>query len=225
MYHAIQLTSFSLMHLEYFLEGLSDEDARERLPKRDGTRMNAISWIVCHVAGQWLGSALRAADTTDAQLQALLDRRTAYLAAFEMPPSLDEALRFLHDVREACRWVERAGDAYLGSLGRDGFHNRLHPSENAGTGLIRAVFHNWCHMGEINAIRQVQGHPEVEYVRFMGKNMEWLPDGSPTPEWVPYPPLHQVGPDPSGIAERAAFYTAAASGISQAGDGEPRPAR
>src|SRR5690606_31805350 len=187
MYHPVQLTSFSLMHLEYFLEDLSDEDARERLPKRDGTRMNAISWIVCHVAGQWLGSALRAAESTDDHLQELMDRRTRYLAAFEDPPSLDEARAFLHDVREACRWVEQADDAYLGSLGREGFRNRLHPSETAGTGLLRAVFHNWCHMGEINAIRQVQGHREIEFVRFMGRNMEWLPDGSPTPEWVPYP--------------------------------------
>jgi hypothetical protein len=108
MYHPVQLISFSLMHLEYFLEDLSDDDARERLTKRDGTRMNAT-----------------------------------------------------------------------------------------------------------NAIRQVLGHPEVEYVRFMGKNMDWLPEGSPAPEWVPYPPAHQIAPDPTAIAARSEFYALATAATKQ----------
>jgi hypothetical protein len=218
MFHPVQLVSFSLMHLEYFLEDLSDADARERLLKRDGTRMNAISWLVGHVAAQWLGTAARASETTDDRLQGLLDRRADLLARFEVPPSLDEARSFLHDVREACRWVETAGDSYLGSPGREGFRNRLHPNENAGTGLVRAVFHTWCQMGEINSIRQMLGHHEIEFVRFMGKNMEWLPEGA-TPDWVPYPPIHQVAPDPAGLGERSAFY-AAATGRGMDGDGD-----
>lgn len=38
MYHPIQLASFALMHLEYFLEGLTDEEARVASARRMGQK-------------------------------------------------------------------------------------------------------------------------------------------------------------------------------------------
>lgn len=54
---------------------------------------------------------------------------------------------------------------------------------------MRAVLHTWCHGGEINAIRQMLGHPEIPFVMFMKGNMDWLPAGSADPAWVEYPPV------------------------------------
>jgi hypothetical protein len=57
MYRLIDLTQFALSEFERGLAGLSDEDARARLKKADGTEMNAISWTVGHIAGHWASQA------------------------------------------------------------------------------------------------------------------------------------------------------------------------
>lgn len=50
-YRPIEIARFALSEFERGLDGLSDEDARKRLTKADGSEMNAISWTVCHIAG------------------------------------------------------------------------------------------------------------------------------------------------------------------------------
>jgi hypothetical protein len=48
--------------------------------------------------------------------------------------------------------------------------------ESAGTFLMRAVMHTWFHCGEINAIRQLLGHPEIAFVGPFDGNLEWVPE-------------------------------------------------
>ncbi len=45
--------------------------------------------------------------------------------------------------------------------------------ENVGTALMRATLHTWFHTGEISAIRQMLGHPEIAFVGNMLGNLEW----------------------------------------------------
>ncbi len=57
MYHANELADFALSEFQRGLEGLTEEEFQARTPKADGTQMNAISWIVGHIASRWLGVA------------------------------------------------------------------------------------------------------------------------------------------------------------------------
>jgi hypothetical protein len=61
--------------------------------------------------------------------------------------------------------------------------------EALGTSVIRNTLHTLFHTGEINAIRQTLGHPEILFISMMEGNMEWLPAGSGEPAWVTYPPV------------------------------------
>jgi len=46
-------------------------------------------------------------------------------------------------------------------------------SENLGTQLMRAVLHTWFHAGEINAMRQMLGHEEIQFVGRMAGQLEY----------------------------------------------------
>ena len=215
MFHPIQLASFALMHFEYFLDSLTDAEARRRLRKEDGTEMNAISWIVGHVSWQWTVHALAAAPGPDERLERLLADHQGFGnrggRIDPTPPPLAEVRALLRRTREASRWVIDATDADFDREGREGFR---HPSgQNQGSLLMRAVLHTWAHGGEINAIRQMMGHSEIPFVMFMMGNMDWLPAGSPPPAWSVYPPQMTADevalfqqrnwPAPSGSTEPA----------------------
>ena len=156
MYYPYDLARFALAEFARGVEGLTDDEARTRLTKADGTQMNAISWIAGHIAGHWL-------------------RRPARLDRFDFgsndatPPSLEEALQLLGEAQATIAAIGNADDALLSSKpggGRD-------PGENIGTAIMRAVLHTWFHTGEINAIRQMLGHPEISFVGQMIGNLEW----------------------------------------------------
>jgi hypothetical protein len=49
-------------------------------------------------------------------------------------------------------------------------------AESVGTYLMRTVLHTWFHAGEVNAIRQMLGHPKIPFVGPMIGNLEWHPD-------------------------------------------------
>ena len=53
MYLASELASYALSEFERGIEGVTDDEAHVRLTKADGSKMNAISWIVAHIA--WRG--------------------------------------------------------------------------------------------------------------------------------------------------------------------------
>lgn len=165
MYRPEELARFALSEFERGLGGLADEEARTRVDKADGTQMNAVSWVVCHIAWHWLSLAAFATG----------DRAPSGLRPFSSgpnadptPPPLIDALGLLRDARTSTAWVADAGDGRLSAPGRGG-----QGSENIGTSLLRAVLHTWFHLGEINAIRQVLGHPEVRFIGAMVGNLEW----------------------------------------------------
>ena len=49
-------------------------------------------------------------------------------------------------------------------------------NESAGTFLARAIFHTWFHIGEINAVRQMLGHPSLDFVGALDGRLKWLPE-------------------------------------------------
>lgn len=168
MYQPVDLASFAFFQFARGLEGLTDEEARTRLTKADGSQMNAISWIVAHVARQWRMLAERA----------IVQPRPSGLEPFRTgsddptPPPLELVLQALHDAKAANDWIAGADDALMCTV-REGITSRT-ANESAGTYLMRDVLHTWFHTGEINAIRQMLGHPEIAFVGpYMIGNMEW----------------------------------------------------
>ena len=180
MYAPIELARFALSEFERGLEGLTDEEARTRLTKADGTQMNAISWIVGHVAQHWFS----------VRSLATLERRPRGLRPFvsgptadPTPPPLSDALKLLQEAKVSIEWIGRSADALLATAREEVVSASLSPAlgdlgipkESVGTALMRAVLHTWFHAGEINAIRQTLGHPEIFFVGRLIGNLEWRP--------------------------------------------------
>jgi uncharacterized damage-inducible protein DinB len=142
---------FARSELERCLEGLSGEDAIRRLPP-----MNAISWLVGHLADQenryWL--LLGQGRTLAPELRALV----GYGRPATTPP-LDEML-------STWQMIITAADPFLNTLTparlETKFIWRERPlEETIGTMLQRNIYHYWYHIGEASAIRQMLGHPNV----------------------------------------------------------------
>lgn len=167
MHQPVDLARFAFFEFERGLDDLSDEEARTRLTKADGSQMNAISWIVAHVARQWFMLAERA----------VVQPRSSDLEPFRTgsddptPPPLALVRKALHDAKAANAWIAGADDALMSTV-REGITART-ADESVGTYLMRDVLHTWFHTGEINAIRQILGHPEIAFVGpLMIGNME-----------------------------------------------------
>ncbi len=126
------------------LAGLSDADARQRLPP-----MNCISWMIGHLAWQaqryWLFRA---------QGQTLLPDLNERVA-FGKPastPGLDE-------MWAAWRQVTTVADPWLEALTTDKLQKPLADGlSSVGTFLRRTTYHYWYHLGEALAVRQLLGH-------------------------------------------------------------------
>ncbi len=155
MYRPSDLARFALSEFARGLEGITAEEAQTRLTKADGTQMNSISWIVCHIANHWLRPSARL-------------QRFAFGSGDPTPPPLDEALALLQEARAALRWLGSVDDGFLAAKPRG-----ASGAENLGTYVMRAALHTWFHTGEINAIRQMLGHPEIPFVGQMLGNLEW----------------------------------------------------
>ena len=161
MYKPIELAHFAFAEFERDLAGLTDDEARVRTLKADGTRMNAISWIVAHVAGHWLA-------------------RPEHLEQFNFrssdptPPSLAQARAWFEEGREFTeRWLPNANDELLTRV----LQNNVE-GETIGTGMMRATLHTWFHNGEINAIRQMLGHHEIFFLGDITQHLEWHVGGN-----------------------------------------------
>lgn len=79
-------------------------------------------------------------------------------------PGLGEMLEIWHS-------VTRAVDPYLDTLTSDALlqeellRNGRSVGQSLGSALRRVTYHYWYHIGEIQAIRQMLGHPDLpEYV-------------------------------------------------------------
>lgn len=154
-YRPIEIARFALTEFERGLEGLSDEDARKRLAKADGSELNAIAWTVAHIAGHWLNRPER------------LRRYGPGSRNTEAPP-LEDALTLLAEAKGFTEsWLPEATEEFLASR-PEGLRG-----ESVGTGVMRAALHTWFHAGEINAVRQMLGHSEISFVGPMVGELEW----------------------------------------------------
>ena len=159
MYRPNELARFALAEFRRGLEDLTDEEARTRMRKADGSEMNAISWTAGHIAGHWLNRP--------EQLQ-----QFAPGSGDPTPPPLDEMQAALDEAKTATEiWLPTADDSLLSSE-PDNLRG-----ESVGTGVMRAVLHTWFHIGEINAVRQLLGHDEIGFVGDITEHLEWRGGG------------------------------------------------
>ena len=137
------------------LEGVSEEDAACHFGP-----MNCISWIVGHLTWHehryWLERA------QGKILFPQLNEMYAYGAPMSTPS--------LRDMLDLWRQVTQAADPYLDRLTTEALQNELlrdgQPiGQSIGSALRRITYHYWFHTGEVQAIRQMLGHPNLpEYV-------------------------------------------------------------
>jgi hypothetical protein len=174
MYHLDELVAFTLMNFERAVDGVSEDEALVRLAKADGSLMNSISWIVGHMAWHWSTMAAYAAHEAR---PTSVDAYKVGPAADPTPPSLSHAVALFRRAREDSDWVGRADDALLSSSSEDyrGMLEYLAPVESVGTALMRAILHTWNHIGEVQAIRQMLGHPEIVFTGPLNGLLEWRP--------------------------------------------------
>lgn len=156
MYDPAELASFAVSEFQRGLEGLTEEEAVRRYAKEDGSEMNSISWTVRHVAAHWgaIEAIFRGNEMAEDELLQSFGR-----TADPQPPSLKDALdRFQETTSGISEWV--APDDELMTRQAEPFGL----GEDSGQSLLRVTLHTWFHAGEINAIRQLLGHPEIKFV-------------------------------------------------------------
>ena len=150
--------------------GLQDVDAEDA--RRRYGRLNAISWMIGHLAWHEQRNWLRLAQGTTP-----IPELGAY--GFGKPasePSLDEMWEAWRRITAmADPWLddltaERMSDYLAGDAGRE---------EDIGTRLLRINYHYWFHLGEALALRQLLAgdsqHPLPEFVGSMAA-APWRPD-------------------------------------------------
>ena len=168
MYQPLELARFAISEFERGLQGLTDEEARTRLTKADGSEMNAISWTVGHITGHWLLLAAYARQ----EEQPSGPVRFFGAAADPTPLPLSDALKLLDEAKTSIDWLSTADDELLSAL-REGHAVSRKQQESVGTVLMRVTLHTWFHTGEINAVRQMLGHAPIPFVGQMVGKLEW----------------------------------------------------
>jgi hypothetical protein len=130
--------------------GVDDADgARRFLP------MNAIGWNVGHLAWQEQRAWLRFGQ--DRLLHPAI--HTAFATgAPASTPALSEVQGAWHEITTAADpFLDTLTDATLASS----LPHAPDASRTAGSVLLRMLYHYWFHAGEILAIRQLEGHPDL----------------------------------------------------------------
>jgi len=142
---------FARSEFQRALEGLSDDEARQRfLP------MNCISWNIGHLAWQeqryWLWRG---------QGQVLFPEVNKQFASGGPAtiPTLDEAWA-------VWQTITQAADPWLDALTTEKLQQQVtigNPTDNLifGSLLQRTIYHYWYHTGENMAIRQRLGHTDL----------------------------------------------------------------
>jgi uncharacterized damage-inducible protein DinB len=167
---------FALSEMERGLEGISEEHATQRIDRADGRQMNAISWTLGHLAWHWL--SVRGMATGDPVPPELMRFATGPNAD-PAPPSLEEGLALLDAACRSIDWIADADDAVMAATAPPGSNFPIAPvaEESTATSMMRVALHTWFHTGEVNAIRQLQGWPEIIYIGRMNGRLEWQPVG------------------------------------------------
>jgi hypothetical protein len=122
------------------LDGLNADPGQRRLGQ-----MNAISWIVGHLAWHeqlsWLTRGQGITPRPD------LIELTASGGPASTPP--------LEAMLAAWREVVAAADPWLDALTTDRLGEPIGRSQSIGTAILRVTYHYFVHAGEVSAIRQV----------------------------------------------------------------------
>jgi len=149
------------------LRGVSEQHAARHFGP-----MNCISWTVGHLA--WHEQRTWLWRPQDIILFPELNKLFAFGAPMSTP-SLAEMLK-------AWRAVTRAADPFLDSLTTRSLQ-RDHPlkgrpsGQSVGSALRRVTYHYWYHIGEIQAIRQMLGHPKLPvYVGNIERQAPYRPE-------------------------------------------------
>ncbi len=157
------------------LEGISDEDSRNRL-----LPMNCISWMVGHLAAQEQDYFVFFPKGKVPHPQ--LNISHGYGQPATTPP--------LADMWQVWDDIIAAADTFLDTVTADQLETQLEQStkalddalfvygqankimlgqksvqsvENIGTRILRTIYHYFFHTGEAHAIRQQLGHPNLPY--------------------------------------------------------------
>ncbi len=148
----------------------------QNLSEEDGARhfgpMNCISWTVGHLAWQEQRYYLELAQSK--VLFPNLNRNYAYQAPMSTPS--------LRDSLEIWQTVTRTVDPFLDGLTTAGLQMDLlrdgeSVGQSLGTAMRRNTYHYWYHIGEIQAIRQMLGHPNLaEYVGDIESEAPYRPE-------------------------------------------------
>lgn len=161
MFDTTELAAVTVDEFRRGLAGLTGDEASFRPEKADGSRMNAIAWSVQHVANHW-GNVARAVAGRPLEWHGP--------PADGTPPDFEAALSMLDVATSDWGWLASAGNAAMMRVDADG------NGESVGTFLARAVLHTWFHTGEINAVRQLLGHPEIGFVGAAAARLRWVDD-------------------------------------------------
>jgi hypothetical protein len=162
VHQLVQMQRVARFEFERGLEGLTDEEARFRPVKADGSRMNCISWTIGHLADQeWRLFVRGIGGPDDERFEQYATGRPA------IEPSLDDALDMWQEAKnKADEWLSKATDADMEPAAEQWF-------ENLGTCVMRNTYHYLFHAGEINAVRQLLGHPEIPFIGLMRGRLEF----------------------------------------------------
>jgi hypothetical protein len=163
MHPLVRAQRFARAEYRRGLEGLSDEEARFRADKADGGQMNCISWTAGHLAAQEAAFfVVGVGKPLDPRLEQVFTGRPA------TTPHLDEVLALWEETTaRADEFLETADDEALAAA------LKIAWAENLGTALMRSTYHYWFHAGEVNATRQLLGHPEIIFVGPMQGRLEY----------------------------------------------------
>lgn len=155
------------------LEGVSDEDARQRIMP-----MNSISWMVGHLAAQeqYYFGYLPQGELPHPKLSTIFGfGRPATTPVLEdmwqvwrdVTASVDSFLdtlttEMLEEYPE--RNTQGLEEAYFGVVNDKMLAKRtIKSNESHGTKILRTTYHYFFHTGEAHAIRQQLGHPDLPY--------------------------------------------------------------
>ncbi len=158
---------FTRNEFERGLVGLSEEDARRRLPP-----LNCISWNVGHLAWQEQRCILFGGQRKI--LFRELDRACAYGAPASEPP--------LAEMLSAWKAITAAADGWLDTLAPEDLFKPITVTRGLGpyvlgTLIQRIIYHYWYHNGENLAIRQSLGHTNLpEFVGDIDGDAPYQPE-------------------------------------------------
>ena len=132
--------------------------------------MNSIGWIVAHLAWHeqiyWLTRAQGQTPHPELNEAGASGKPAATPSLAAMLVAWDE--------------VKAAADPWLDAITQDDLPASIADgprSRPLGTSLLRMTYHYWFHTGEIMAIRQVLGHPDLpEFVGDIDTLAPWRPE-------------------------------------------------